>query len=218
MRLTSPAAIATVVLACACAASPTTTPPTSTPEPAVAVAQAAAFVPPVVRGPCRAEAMPEVDMTGLAFAVDDHGAYAAAVVGDGWTFDCHRADRALVRGATADGMASIGITLDPHPEGDPAMGVYLTALVEDAHARLLAAGLTVDARVGPRVVGDDTVLLAARIARDGQSAAHYVLMRGLRTERGVLRYTALAWSATPDDVEAEMDALYRASRALMPID
>jgi hypothetical protein len=147
--------------------------------------------------------------------IEGAGDYVAAAVGPGWTFVCDATGTAVLSGEQRATGRTVGIRRDPPVAGEEALSEYLSRFFEDANAQIVASGFTIEMRMGPRTLAPDTVVMALKLSKDGQSGVQYVLMRAIRSPVGLLRYVAVEWGEDPTQIEPIIEALFTASQAFM---
>lgn len=169
------------------------------------------------RRTCASEYRRDADVTVFGFRVSGAGDFVAASVGPEWRFTCSSTEPHVVRAVQEGTRRTVDVQREPALPPDREISAYLVSVVERANARALARGFTVDMRMGPRVLAPDTVGMAQRLTMDGHAGVQFVVMRALRTENGLLRYTAMEWGEDPSRIETVMDALFHAAQQLAPV-
>jgi hypothetical protein len=184
---------------------------------AYGVAPASRAQAPAEPRPCAWEYRRGADVTVFGFRASGAGDFVGAAVGPEWRFTCSSTEPHLVRAVQEGTRRTVDVQREPALPSDREISAHLVSVVERANARAVARGFTVDMRMGPRALSPDTVGMAQRLNMDGHAGVQFVVMRALRTENGLLRYTAMEWGEDPSRIETVMDALFHASQQLAPV-
>lgn len=166
---------------------------------------------------CESEYRADADVTVFGVRVEGAGDFVAAAPGPDWRFTCVREGDAILRGEQQGAQRSVGIQRDEPPADEMPVTEYLARFMDAATDRLVAGGFTIDQRMGPRALDEDTVGLALQVSHEGRRGVQFVVMRAIRTPIGLLRYTVIEWGDDPARIEGVFDVLVHASRVFAAV-